>query len=86
MARSQDPFFGEKRSLDIEAEINATVKAVLFELEQLAAMDPRTASEPVEFNARRRRVIRRIWTAMRECVRYGRDTAPVEDAAQEVGR
>lgn len=74
---STDPYYADKRTEEIQAEINATLKLLLSEIEEVAAQDPSTACDPVTFNARRRRVIRRVWATMKECVRYGRDVGPL---------
>lgn len=56
---------------DIEAEVNATIKLIMAAMEDLAAMPPEVASNPLEFNERRHQVIRKIWNLTKECMRYG---------------
>lgn len=55
----------------IESEVNATIKLVMGAMEQLAAMDPSEAAQPVLFNGVRNQVIRRVWNLAKECIRYG---------------
>jgi len=55
----------------IEAEVNATIKLLMATMEDLAAMDPVTVSQPVMFNDLRNQVIRRVWNLAKECIRYG---------------
>lgn len=76
--KSQDPDFALKCAFDIEQDVNATIKLVMSEFEDVAVLPPEIACEPVAFNARRRRLIRAIWGTMKDCVRYGRDTTPVD--------
>jgi hypothetical protein len=63
----------------IEAEVSATIKLVMASMEELAALPPDQASEPLVFNERRNRVIRKIWVLAKECIRYGsRTVQPLE--------
>lgn len=55
----------------IEAEVNATIKLLMGTMEELAALDPMTGSQPVFFNELRNQVIRRVWNLAKECIRYG---------------
>jgi hypothetical protein len=45
----------------VESEVSATIKLVLTLLEQASRETPLEALEPVQFNARRRAIIRRVW-------------------------
>lgn len=55
----------------IEAEVNATIKLLMGTMEELAALDPREAGQPLAFNDLRNQVIRRVWNLAKECIRYG---------------
>lgn len=55
----------------IEAEVNATVKLLMAEMEDLASLPPELAGDPIAFNDRRNLVIRKIWNMAKECMRYG---------------
>lgn len=59
---------------EIEAEVNATIKLIMATMEELAALPPVLAGEPVAFNERRHQVIRKIWNLTKECMRYGART------------
>lgn len=67
-------YLTEKLKGEIESEVSATIKFVMFELERLAGLPPDIAAEPVSFNEARRAVIRKIWTLSKECIRYGNST------------
>jgi len=54
----------------LERECQATIKLVLVEMEALAAMDAAEAGNPYEFEARRRRVVRKIWGLFKDAVLY----------------
>jgi hypothetical protein len=56
---------------DIEAEVNATIKLIMASMEDLAALPPEVAGDPIVFNDRRHLVIRKIWNLTKECMRYG---------------
>lgn len=55
----------------IEAETRATIKRVLLELEEMAALPPSVALEPLRFNAARARVMRSLWNLVKLAVRNG---------------
>lgn len=67
---------------EVEKETNATVKLVLFELERLAREEPRVAQEPVEFNRRRKAVIRKIWNLVKEAMAFGKRAGRAEAEAE----
>jgi len=62
----------------LEKECNSTVKLVLIEMETLAAMPPEVASDPYEFQERRQRVVRRIWSLFKECMTYANGRGTVQ--------
>lgn len=68
---------GERRT-EVEHEVNATIKLVMFTMEELAATPPHLAAEPTYFNDRRNAVIRKIWNLAKECMRYGASTVQPE--------
>lgn len=53
----------------LEKDVSATVKLVLSEMEQLAAMPPELAQERLVLV--RRVVLRKIWTLHKETVAHG---------------
>lgn len=61
----------EKARIELEAEVNATIKLVMLEMERLASLPPAEACDPIEFNDRRRALIRKLWNLAKECMRYG---------------
>ena len=67
---------------DIEAEVNATVKLIMAAMEDLAALPPEVAGDPVVFNQRRHQVIRKIWNLTKECMRYGASTVQPDEYRQ----
>ena len=64
-------YLTEKLKGEIESEVSATIKFVMFELERLAALPPEIACEPVAFNEARRAVIRKIWNLSKVAISYG---------------
>jgi hypothetical protein len=54
----------------IERETNATIKLILFHMEQLAELEPRDAVEPYAFEARRQVVMRKVWTLVKQCMKH----------------
>jgi hypothetical protein len=62
----------------VEQEVNATIKLIMSTMEELAAMPPELASDPVAFNDRRIRLIRKVWNLAKECIRYGSNTVQSE--------
>jgi hypothetical protein len=56
---------------EIEAEVNAVIKLVMGTMEELAALPPEVAGNPISFNDRRHLIIRKIWNLTKECMRYG---------------
>lgn len=67
----EDGYYVEKRRSEVEYEVSAVIKLVMSEMERLAGLDPSEASEPIEFNQTRQRVIKKIWNLSKECIRYG---------------
>lgn len=65
---------------EIEAEVNATVKLIMAVMEDLAALPPEAAGDPVVFNDRRHQVIRKIWNLSKECMRYGASTVQPDES------
>lgn len=55
----------------VEAEVNSTIKLVMGVMEELASMAPIEAADPIGFNERRHKVIRKLWNLSKECIRYG---------------
>lgn len=66
-----DPFALEKCEEELRAEVNATIKLIMHEMERLADLPPHEANEPVAFNRARHTLIRKIWNLSKECMRYG---------------
>lgn len=64
--------------MEVEQEVNATIKLVMLAMEELASLPPHVAAEPSEFNERRNVVIRKIWNLAKECMRYGASTVQPE--------
>jgi hypothetical protein len=62
----------------VEQEVNATIKLIMFSMEELAALPPEIASDPGRFNEVRNRVIRKVWNLAKECIRYGSSTIQSE--------
>jgi hypothetical protein len=54
----------------LEADVNATLRLVLCEMEELAQLDPLEATEVYSFDDRRRRVFRRVWDLFKEAIHY----------------
>lgn len=67
-----------KTFVQLEKECNSTIKLVLIEMEALAALPPAQASDPYEFQERRQRVVRRMWSLFKECLAYANDTGAVQ--------
>lgn len=67
----------EKHRLEVEQEVNATIKLLMSEMERLAALPPEEACDPVEFNERRHQLIRKVWNLAKECIRYGKRAGQV---------
>ena len=59
-----------KTRQQLEKDANALVKLLLFEMEYLAATDAEVAAEPYAFDERRRRMVRKIWNLVKECLAY----------------
>ena len=55
---------------NLEKEARALVKLVLSFMEEAAALPPEKAAEPIQFNERRRIVMRKIWNLYKRCVNY----------------
>lgn len=64
---------------EVEAEVNATIKLIMAVMEDLAALPPEVAGDPVVFNERRHQVIRKIWNLSKECMRYGASTVQPDE-------
>ena len=58
----------------LESEVKATIKLIMSTMEELASLPPAQASDPLVFNERRNRVIRKLWNLSKECIRYGAST------------
>lgn len=54
----------------LEKECQSTIKLILMEMEALAALPPEVAGDPYEFEARRHRVMRKVWSLFKEAVSY----------------
>lgn len=65
---------------EVEAEVNATIKLIMAVMEDLAALPPEVAGDPVAFNERRHQVIRKIWNLSKECMRYGASTVQPDES------
>lgn len=61
----------KQQRTEIEAEVNATIKLIMNTMEELAALPPDLAGNPISFNDRRHQIIRKIWNLTKECMRYG---------------
>lgn len=49
-------------------DVQAAIKAILCDVEQVAAMQPEKACEPQHFDEVRRRIVRRLWGLYKEAV------------------
>lgn len=49
-------------------DVQAAIKAVLCDVERLAALEPAVACAPGEFNEVRRSIVRRIWQLYKDAV------------------
>lgn len=65
---------------EVEAEVNATIKLIMAVMEDLAALPPEVAGDPIVFNDRRHQVIRKIWNLSKECMRYGASTVQPDES------
>lgn len=61
----------------LERDANSLIKLVLSEMETLAGLEPAEAAEPYAFEERRRRVVRKIWALLKDCILY-EPSVPVE--------
>lgn len=52
----------------LERDANAVLKAILTDMEQLAMLEPRDATDPIVFAEYRKRTVRRIWALARSCM------------------
>lgn len=55
----------------LEADVNALLKVVLSELDEVAMLPPEAASEPYALEDRKRRIKRRVWEHHRRYFREG---------------
>ncbi len=52
----------------VRKDVAALIKLVLSELEVVASLPPELASSPYEFDERRKRIVRRIWSVYKEAL------------------
>lgn len=57
----------------LRRETNAMLKLVLSEMEELAKLAPVQATEPIAYNARRKRVMQKLWNLVKLAVRTGHE-------------
>ena len=52
----------------LQRDTNATIKAILSEMEKLASLPPEQALAPDVFGECRRNVVKRLWSLSRRCM------------------
>ncbi len=55
-----------KTEAQLRKDVSAAIKLILTEMETLAGLPPEQAFHPVEFDERRRRVVRRLWQLFKD--------------------
>jgi len=64
MPKTQEQFY---------KDVQAAIKAVLCDVEQLAAMPPEQACHPTTFDDVRRRIVRRFWSLYKDAAAMQRE-------------
>lgn len=52
----------------ITRDTNATIKAILYEIEDASTLPPDVAAHPYQLEKRRKIVVRRIWDLVKKCM------------------
>lgn len=52
----------------LERDANATIKALMSELEQASSEDPKIAAHPYKLAARRKIIVKSVWALVRRCM------------------
>lgn len=60
-----------KTKSQLQKDYSLAIKAILTDLETVAALDPVDACHPVYLDEVRHRVMRRMWDLFKMSVRYG---------------